>query len=417
MSGTPRQRIAIIGSGIAGLSAAWFLHKHHDITIFEAGDHIGGHTHTHQLPNGDSDNPVDSGFIVHNELNYPELCRLFQKLGVATRNSDMSFSNRLDGHEWRGGSLHGLFAQKRNLFKPKHWLMIRDILRFHQEAEELAEKHPQATLADLPLTYGEWFRQRFLHPITGAIWSQPSEEAASLPLGFVVRFMQHHRMLQTGNRPTWRTIVGGSKQYIAPMIKDFADRIHLHTPVQTVQRQRDGTVRVVTMNNQQQDETLFDSVIMACHSDQALQMLHEPTAAEQVLLAAIPYRANTTTIHHDSSLMPRSRRAWAAWNVHPGASAQTTAVTYDLTHLQGLPGPKRFFVSLEAESLLTEPPVRTLSYAHPQLTEAGVTAQDSWHTISGVDRIHYCGAYWGFGFHEDGFVSGRRVANALGGGW
>ena len=192
------QRIAVVGSGIAGLAAAWFLRDQHQLTVFEAGDHIGGHTHTHQIVNGNATTPVDTGFIVHNELNYPNLCRLFRELNIATRDSDMSFSNRLaNGHEWRGGNISGLFAKKRNLFRPAHWKMVRDIIRFHHEAVELAEADPDASLRDLPPRYGAWFRERFLHPITGAIWSQPAEEAADLPLSFVVRFMDHHRMLQT----------------------------------------------------------------------------------------------------------------------------------------------------------------------------------------------------------------------------
>ena len=405
-------RIAIIGSGISGLVAAYHLSQTHEVSVFEANNYIGGHTHTHELPLGDCIYAVDSGFIVFNDWTYPNFISLLEQLGVEHQPSSMSFSVKCErtGLEYNGTSLNGLFAQRRNLFSPSFLRMIWDIMRFNKQAPALlASDDDQTTLGDyLSINrYSRAFTDHYILPMGAAIWSAAPEQMLNFPARYFVRFFHNHGMLNIDNRPVWRVIRGGSQRYVEALTCRFADRIRLNTPVQRVTRLADG-VRIQPSNAEATD---FDAVVLACHSDQALRLLVDATQGERDILGAIPYQENEAILHTDAKVLPRSRLVWAAWNYHiPKEKQNRVALTYNMNILQGLNAPETVCVSLNyGEGIAPSRIIKRIIYHHPVYTPAGIAAQQRHGEISGVDNTYFCGAYWGFGFHEDGVNSALRV--------
>lgn len=404
-----RLRIAVVGTGIAGNVVAHRLHAAgHDIAVFEADDHVGGHTHTHRIELDGEAHEVDTGFIVFNERTYPNFVALLDELGVASQPSAMSFSVRHDarGLEYNGTSLNGLFAQRRNLLRPSFLGMLAEILRFHRVAPAwLAQGGDELPLRELlrEHRFGGRFVEDYLVPMGAAIWSTDPERMLDFPARFFVRFLHNHGMLTVEDRPVWRVIRGGSARYVEALTAPWRDRIQLNTPVELVRRRPDGVLLQVRGRPPER----FDHVFLACHADQALHLLADPSRQEREVLGAIPYQRNEAVLHTDTTLLPRRRRAWAAWNYHvlPGAG-QGVALTYDMNILQGLRSRHSFCVTLNAGDRIDPARVlKRLSYTHPLFTPEGVAAQQRQAEISGVRRTHYCGAWWRYGFHEDGVVS------------
>jgi predicted NAD/FAD-binding protein len=406
-------KIAVVGTGIAGNVVAHRLHRAgHRLTVYEADDRIGGHTHTHAIELDREVQQVDTGFIVFNDRTYPNFVALLAEIGVESQPSSMSFSVRNDasGLEYNGTSLNGLFAQRRNLLRPGFIGMLAEILRFHREAPELLRDDGDETTLGAYLE-ARRFRGRFvddyLVPMGAAIWSTDPERMFDFPACFFVRFLHNHGMLSVNDRPVWRVIRGGSARYVERLVAPFRDRIRLRSPVESIRRRPDGVI----VHVRGREPERYDHVFLACHADQALCLLADPSAEEQEILGALPYQHNEALLHTDTSLLPRSRRAWAAWNYHrlPGRQAGV-AVTYDMNVLQGLDSRHTFCVTLNASAHVD--PKRVLcrmQYAHPLFTPAGAAAQRRHHEISGVRRTHYCGAYWRYGFHEDGVVSALQA--------
>ena len=411
-------KIAIIGSGIAGLTCAHLLNRRHDVTVFEAGDWVGGHTHTVQVSVEGRQYAVDTGFIVFNDWTYPNFIRLLGQLGVSFKPTEMSFSvNDPDsGLEYNGNNLNSLFAQRRNLLSPGFWGMLRDILRFNKEAQrDLNELRIDAdmTLDDYLKAggYGERFILHYIVPMGAAIWSMPMAEMLNFPLQFFVRFFKNLGLLSVSDRPQWQVVEGGSSAYIAPLTAAFKDRIRLNCPVKRVDRDEHGVVIHSPAGIEH-----FDKVVFACHSDQALQMLASPSEAERAILGALPYADNEVVLHTDTQLLPTRKLAWASWNYRlSGAGHTHAAVTYDMNILQGIESDTTFCVSLNQSAGINPNKVLArFTYAHPQFSLAAVAAQNRWAELDGVQHTHYCGAYWANGFHEDGVVSALRVAAAFG---
>ncbi len=406
--------IAIVGSGIAGLYSAHLLHPHHDITVFEAGAYAGGHTNTVDADFGAVTVPVDTGFIVHNDRNYPLFEALMQELGVATQDSEMSFSMSCDlsGLEYCGSDLNTLFAQRRNLLSPRFLKMLADIVRFNRLSDTLLAAPAGQNLAGFLDEHG--FAgpviDDYLLPMAAAIWSSDPAEILDFPAAYFGHFFDNHGLLSISNRPQWKTLPGGSRTYVDALTRPFADRIRLNSPVQRITRSADE----VTLTSAAGEER-FDAVIIACHSDQALAMLGDPTAEERDILGAIPFQENETILHTDISLMPDNRRAWAAWNYHRfETDAREVCVTYDMTLLQHLQAPERLLVSLNATSRINpERVLRRIIYHHPVYNTASVAARARRDEISGSRNTFYCGAYWGYGFHEDGMRSAAEAVSRL----
>jgi len=405
-------RIAIIGSGISGLVSAYHLSQSHEITVFEANNHSGGHTHTHNLKLGDKLYAVDSGFIVFNDWTYPNFIALLNELGVEHQPSSMSFGVKCErtGLEYNGTNLNSLFAQRRNLFRPTFLRMIWDILRFNKQAPALiATDDDQTSLGDYLSAnrYSRTFTDYYILPMGAAIWSTKPEQMLNFPARYFVRFLHNHGMLNIDNRPVWRVIKGGSHRYVEALTRRFADRIRLKTPVQKVTRLTHG-VSIRPLNGEAEE---FDAVIFACHSDQALSLLTDASQVEQEILGAIPYQENEAILHTDFNVLPRKRLAWAAWNYYiPKAKMNRVALTYNMNILQNLDAPETICVSLNhGEGIAPNRVMERIIYHHPVYTPAGVAAQLRHGEISGTNRTYYCGAYWGFGFHEDGVNSGLRV--------
>ncbi|BEV08103.1 FAD-dependent oxidoreductase [Methylophilus sp. DW102] len=401
-------KIAIIGGGIAGNTLAYYLHQQHDITLFEANDYIGGHTHTHEVTVGGQKHAVDTGFIVFNDKTYPEFERILREAGVAWRDSNMSFSvrNEVSGLEYNGTTLNSLFAQRRNLLSPAFYRMILDILRFNKTSLALLATGDEIPLGDYLKRqgYSSQFIRDYIVPMGAAIWSTDSEQMLQFPARFFVRFFHHHGMLTVDQRPQWRTIVGGSARYLEKITAGYRDRIQLNAAVQAVQRDAQG-VSVTTQNGQSQR---FDFVFFACHSDEALQILGaEATTAERDILGAIPYQDNTVYLHTDARLMPQRKLAWAAWNYHVTAQAtDKVQVTYNMNILQGIQSSEPLLVTLNyTDAIAPDKVIKKLHYRHPLYTLAGAQAQARHAEISGKHRTGYAGAYWRNGFHEDGVVS------------
>ncbi|MEY3746733.1 MAG: hypothetical protein RL194_192 [Pseudomonadota bacterium] len=408
-------KIAIIGSGIAGNTIAYHLHKTHEITVFEAGNHIGGHTHTHDIVVGEKQHAVDTGFIVFNDRTYPNFIALLDELGVEWQPSHMSFSVHCEksGFEYNGTTLNSLFAQRRNFLRPSFYRMIGEILRFNKTAPELLEDGPEIRLGDYLAQqgYSRNFIDYYIVPMGSAIWSTEARQMLEFPARFFVRFFHHHGMLTVNNRPQWRVIKGGSARYVEALTASFRDRIRLNTPVQQVRRLK-RSVRVKPYNG---PEEQFDWVVFACHSDQALAMLADPGAAEKDILGAIPYQENSVYLHTDAVMMPKRKLAWAAWNYHVTPEpADRVAVTYNMNILQGLDAAEPVLVTLNHTGNINPAKViKRLTYHHPVYTTEGARAQARHGEISGVNRTLYCGAYWRNGFHEDGVVSALTALEQL----
>lgn len=401
-------KVAIVGSGVSGLVAAHLLSPRHDVVLFEADRRIGGHVHTVDVAGaGGTSTAVDTGFIVFNRRTYPSFVRLLERLGVAAQESDMSFGVRSEARdlEYAGSGLLGLYAQPANLVSPRFHRMVSDIFRFFREARELLEEGPEVEL--LPwLTargYSRAFIEDHLLPMVGAVWSSNRQGVEQFPARFLARFFENHGFLTVNDRPTWMTIPGGARTYVRAILAGFRGEVRAGCPVRGIRREP-GTV---ILRPAAGEAERFDHVILACHADQALRLLEDPSPAETALLSAFPYRDNEVLLHEDEAVMPRRRRAWASWNYHlddgdsPGAS-----VTYWMNRLQRLPGPRRYFVTLNrGAAVRPERVLRRLQYAHPVFTAAGVTAQARHPELLGHRRTSYCGAYWRNGFHEDGVVS------------
>ena len=418
-------RIAIVGTGIAGMTAAWHLHRHHDLTVFEANDYVGGHTATVDVERHGRRHAVDTGFIVFNDWTYPNFIDLLEAVGAPWQWSDMSFSLRCErtGLEYNGTSVDSLFAQRRNLLNPSFLRMIADILRFNTRSKALL------TAPDTGLTLGEYlaregysraFIERYILPMGRAIWSATGSGMLAFPARFFVDFFERHGFLNIDDRPTWRTVSGGSREYARRLIAPFRDRIRLSTPVRRIVRDGGG----VTLSSEGPEGSLterFDHVIIACHSDQALALLADADPVEREVLGAFPYQANEAVLHLDRRMLPRTPKARAAWNYHLlDPDTERVALTYDMSMLQALDGPDTFLVTLNRSADID--PAQVLgryTYHHPVYTPAAVAAQRRRGEISGKRQTYYCGAYWRYGFHEDGVVSGlwalQDLAAATGG--
>jgi predicted NAD/FAD-binding protein len=412
--GPGKKRIAVVGTGVAGLLAAERLATVHDVVVFEQDDRIGGHTHTVDVPAREGSIAVDTGFIVCNDRTYPGFLALLDRLGVPVRPSTMSFSVRCErtGLEYNGGSFGQLFAQRSNLLRPSFWGMLRDILRFHRQAPGFADG--EASLADVLRQggFGRRFADHYLVPMMAAIWSAEPERLMQMPARFFVRFFHNHGMLTVNDRPQWYTVTGGSRRYLDPLLRSFADRIR--TRARVVALHRDGNGVRVQVEGQPPER--FDGAVVAAHSDQALAMLANPTPDEVAVLGSIPYQENEVVLHTDTSLLPRRQRAWAAWNYHlPVVPSQRATVTYNMNILQGLPGPEVHCVTLNrSEAIDPAKVLRRFTYHHPVFDGAGVAAQAKLPGIQGERRTWYCGAWAGFGFHEDAVQAALRVAADFG---
>ncbi len=400
-------RIAIIGTGIAGNVAAYRLRDNYDITVYEAANYVGGHTNTIDVQEGERQLAVDTGFIVFNDRTYPNFINLLDDLGQSSQPSQMSFSVHSSdgGLEYNGSNLNGLFAQRRNLLRPSFHSMVRDILRFNRTAfDEIRRSVRPMSLGDFLDNggYGDRFRDDYLVPMVAAIWSAEPCAVLDMPAEFLVRFFQNHGLLQLKDRPQWRVITGGSREYVRRLVQGHRDRIRLNSPVQQIRRSADG-IEICTAEGGRE---WYDYAFVACHSDQALNMLAAPSRVETEVLGAIDYQRNEAVLHSDVAVLPKRRRAWAAWNYFvPSESHGHVAVSYNMNILQGLDCSETYVVTLNDDSRIDPGKIlRRVEYHHPVFTRDTIAAQAR-HAEINSDRIFYCGAYWRNGFHEDGVVS------------
>jgi predicted NAD/FAD-binding protein len=406
-----KKKIAIIGSGISGLTCGYLLHQDFDIEIFEANNYIGGHTSTIEV----DELAIDTGFIVFNDRTYPNFQKILDRLGVDYRPTEMSFSVRNDqwGLEYNGNNLNSLFAYRKNIINPKFIKLIYDILKFNRLAKknivnrnetlkEFIDKH----------NFGRWFIGGYILPMGSAIWSMGIKEMLDFPFAFFARFFNNHGLLDVNNRPQWYTICGGSQNYIPKLTSGFSDKIHLNAEVKQIIRNEQDVELIFTDGTKKS----FHEVICACHSDQALRILAKPTAAEAKILGAVKYSKNEVVLHSDESLLPRRKLAHASWNyLITRHSDKQATLTYNMNILQGLKSDKIYCVTLNSNEMIAkEKIIAKFNYEHPIYTEEAVIAQQGWAKISGVERIHYCGAYWANGFHEDGVKSAIQVCENLG---
>lgn len=415
-------RIAVIGSGIAGLASAWLLSRQHDVVLYEANNYLGGHTHTHDIEQFGRRYAIDSGFIVYNPTNYPLLAWLFEQLGVQSCSTTMSFSvqSQASGLEYNAATLDTLFCQRRNLLSPRFYGMVRDLARFYREAPVLLETdaahEPGPSIDDYLAQhrYGAAFRDEHLVPMASALWSSPPDAILRFPARYLVRFMSNHRMLQLKSRPQWRVVKGGSATYVRKLRSTWHVQERIGCPVHAITRDDDGA-RVDSARGSER----FDAVVLACHADQALALLSDANEREQDILGAMPYQSNDTVLHTDARLLPVRRRAWAAWNAYiPAEPGAACTVSYCMNLLQGLQSPEPFVVTLNRTDAID--PARILKrmhYRHPVYTQASVVAQARKAEIQGQRHTWFAGAYWGWGFHEDGLRSAVEVARALGVRW
>ncbi|MEN5158473.1 NAD(P)/FAD-dependent oxidoreductase [Achromobacter spanius] len=408
-------RIAIIGSGISGLVCAWKLGRDHEVTLYEANDYLGGHTHTHTVEQDGQQYAVDSGFIVHNPLNYPQFTALLTELGVASQPTTMSFSVHKEANDlaYNATSLDTLFCQRRNLVSPRFLGMVRDLMRFYRESPALLRApEPGPTLGEYLARhrYGDAFRTDHLIPMASALWSSPASRILEFPARYLVRFMANHQMLRISGRPQWRVVQGGSRSYIDAMRQRWTVRERLNCAVRAVRR-LPGGVQVTTREGQEH----HDEVIFACHSDQALSLLADPTPQEREVLGAISYQDNDVVLHTDARLLPRQRKAWAAWNAYVPADPEAPcSVSYCMNLLQGITSPRPFIVTLNRSDAIDPAAVLArMRYHHPVYTHESVAAQARRAEISGQRRSWYAGAYWGWGFHEDGVASALDVVRGI----
>ena len=411
-------KIGIVGTGISGLSCAYLLQHDHDITLFEANHYAGGHTNTIQVNDNGNNINVDTGFIVYNHENYPNLCRLFELLDVRGRDSDMSFSvvNEASGLEYNGSGINKLFCQRKNLVNPRFWRMLKDILKFHDDAPGLLSSglDDKTTVQDFVERhhYSEQFIAEYLVPLGASLWSAPAGQFLQYPMRFVIEFLENHRMLQVGNRPVWKTVVGGSNSYVKKLLEDFKGQLKLNTGVQCVTRANDK------INITLKDGTTesFDEVILASHADQSLAMVDKADEIEQDLLTMFPYQYNEAILHYDDGVLPSRKTAWASWNYRiPAQEREHVSVTYNMNMLQGLDTSRTYCVSLNQATGIDESKIiKKIQYHHPVFQPGRAEAQANHHRLIRHDRISYCGAYWGYGFHEDGISSAMAVCSAYG---
>lgn len=414
-------RIAVVGSGISGLGAAWLLSRGHEVVLFEKEHRLGGHTHTHAVRQDGRDYQVDTGFIVHNPENYPLLSRMFQELGVASQATTMGFSvqDARSGLEYNATSLNGMFCQRSNLVSPAFLRMTAEILRFYRECPALLDRSdddPGPTLGEYLAgnRYSQMFTDCHLVPMASALWSSPSASVLEFPARHLVRFMHNHHMLQVDRRPEWQVVAGGSSTYIRAMERSWNVEVRLDAPARSIRRSEERVT--VTSRHGEED---FDQVVLACHSDQALALLADPSLDERTILGAIRYQENETILHTDARVLPTRRAAWAAWNAYiPARPGADCTVSYCMNILQSLDSRDPFIVSLNrSEDIAAERIIARMRYRHPLHSHASVAAQARRQRINGVDRTWFAGAYWGFGFHEDGLRSGVEVARGLGVHW
>lgn len=407
-------RIAIVGAGVSGLYAAWHLSKRHEVTVFEAEDRLGGHADTQIIDDDGHERAIDTGFIVFNRAHYPLLAAWFDALGVESETTDMSFgvSDTKDGMEYNASTLGRLYCQRRNMFSPRFHGMVLDIARFYRQAPRLLQE------LDDRVTLGEWlersglgrmFAQRHMLPMASALWSAPVGDVASFPMKHLLAFMDNHSMLTLGARPKWETVRGGSRRYVEA-VEACPARFMTGTPVRSLQR-RDGDVRVTTPAG----ESCFDAAVLACHADQALALLSDSSPVERCVLSAVDYQPNEAVLHTDISVLPRNPAARAGWNVRIDGEEQSQCrVSYYMNLLQNIDSRRHFIVSLnQAERIDPRSILVRRNYAHPVFTPRAVAAQSRWSDINGLRRTWFCGAWWGWGFHEDGARSAQRVIDDI----
>ncbi len=414
-----KQKIAIIGGGISGMTAARYLYQDHDIELYEFNDYIGGHTHTLDVKIDGKTYPVNTGFIVYNDWVYHSFNKLMSELDVARIPTEMSFSvsDEVSGLEYNGHNLDTLFAQRKNIVSPSFLKMIRDILKFNKESlQDLAEGN-----LDEALTLKEYFKQKglgqtfidkYIIPMGAAIWSSGEADMLDFPALFFVRFFKNHGLLSVKDRPQWYVLEGGSRSYVEPLIAPFKEKVHANARIQSVTRSAGSVTLTFDDHNQKQ----FDQVIFACHSDQALTLLNDATDTESDILKAIPYSQNEVVLHTDESLLPKSRKAWAAWNYHLGNDkTKPASLTYNMNILQSFhDAPVTFCVTLNrTEKIDPEKIIAQFNYGHPIFNKGSVHAQSRYHEIGNKNRTHFCGAYWFNGFHEDGVNSALRVVEDI----
>ena len=411
-------KIAIIGSGISGLTSAYLLNRNHDITVFEANDYIGGHTHTHNIKIKDKEYAVDTGFIVYNERTYPNFIKLLDTLGVERQLSTMGFSvkSASEDYEYAGESLNSLFAKQSNIFRLGFLRMLYEMYRFGKKSDSTGLG------LDVSITLGTYLRSEnysnefinyFIIPMGAAIWSTPANKVLDMPAYFFIKFFYNHGMLEIINRPKWWVIKDGSSAYIKKIIKGFESKINLSSPIRTVSRLDNG-IEIETANSEK--SLMFDAVVFATHSDQALAMLTDPTEKEKDILRSIPYQKNEVLLHTDSSVLPKRKLAWASWNYQLDSNPESPVVlTYNMNILQSLDCDETFCVTLnDHQSVDKSKVLKKITYHHPLFTVKGIEAQKRKLEISGVNNTYYCGAYWHNGFHEDGVASAIEVCKHFG---
>jgi predicted NAD/FAD-binding protein len=414
-------KIAVIGAGISGMASAYYLSTKHEVHLFEAADRLGGHTNTIDVEMNGKMYAIDTGFIVFNDKNYPHFTSLIKKIGVEYQDSHMSFSVKEERNslEYNGTSLNSLFCQRKNLFNLKFYRMIYDIMRFNKEAtryylDKVTEKKNELmSIEDFAVQkgYSKEFIEFYLIPMGAALWSASRGEMRKFPLDFFVRFFHHHGMLSIDDRPKWFVIKNGSKSYIPHLTAPYSDRIHLNSKTTLIKRNQAGVEIVVNGESK-----LFDQVVMATHADQTLAMIDNPSDLEKEILGAFKYRPNDVVLHTDTTILPKSKLGWASWNYYiPKKERERVAVSYNMNILQGLKSDTTFLVSLNMDDLIDSTKIiKRISYMHPVFDLKASDSQRRWHQISGVDKIHFAGAYWGNGFHEDGTRSAHLVAKKLG---
>ncbi|MUH72467.1 NAD(P)/FAD-dependent oxidoreductase [Psychrosphaera haliotis] len=413
------KKVAIIGSGISGLTSAYLLNKHHNVQVFEINDYIGGHTATIDFELDEKPYSIDTGFIVFNDKTYPNFLKLLSQIGIQKQPTEMSFSvtNPATGLEYNGNNLNTLFAQRRNIANPRFWSLISQILKFNKLCKALYDSNSIPVKLSLgefldDNGFNDYFCQNYILPMAAAIWSSSLNQVKQFELSFFIRFFYNHGLLNIQDRPQWYVIPGGSKSYIKPLINDFEDKIHLNANIQAVTRNSDG-VELTFENNRTEQ---FDDVIFACHSDQALKLLSDPTENEKAILSAMPYVNNEVVLHTDKAMLPKRELAWASWNyLLSGDEDALASVTYNMNILQGLDVEPTFCVTLnKTDAINPEKIIRKFNYTHPVFSTESQKAQLQRDTICGKHNTHFAGAYWYNGFHEDGVRSGVDVAKRFG---
>ncbi len=409
-------KVAVVGAGISGLVCAYLLSHVHDVTLYEKEARLGGHTNTVVVSHEGRSIPVDTGFIVFNERNYPNFCAILRRLEVAFRPTTMSFSVRDDetDFEYGGSSVAGIIGPWSNLLRPRWWRVVAGVATLGRKgAAAMADVGPDVTIGELleAKRFSRGFLNDYLVPMAAAIWSAPREALLAFPAQFLLRFFDNHGMLDLRGRPQWRTIEGGSRAYVEAMMGTIGSNVRTAQPVVRVRRSPEGVIVSTAVSDEQ-----FDQIILATHADQSLAMLADATEAERQILGAMPYQPNEAVLHTDQRLLPRRRRCWAAWNYRlTGDPTRPAVVTYNMTMLQGLDTRSPLCVTLNDTAAINPTSIiRKFTYHHPLYTLAGDRARARWSEISGTGRTHYCGAYWGNGFHEDGVVSALRVCERLG---